>query len=215
MRHHQRKKSPDKKGARDRLLEAATALFAEKGYASTYVSEIVTRAGVTKPVLYYYFKNKGALFCAILDSAVRLEKGILAQALESEGTALDRLMCLHRRFYQEVMQHKNLARMINNLIPGAPQGAPRYDLEQFYDHMLDGIKTICLQGVRKGEMKDEDIADVAFLFLSLLDFCLRISFTRADSRDPERPVRLLRLAFQGLAETRTPGPKTRDIDRKP
>ncbi len=50
----QRKKKTDEKGARARLLEAATALFAEKGYASTYVREIVTRAGVTKPVLYLY-----------------------------------------------------------------------------------------------------------------------------------------------------------------
>ena len=61
----QRKKKTDEKGARARLLEAATALFAEKGYASTYVREIVTRAGVTKPVLYYYFKNKGGLFYSI------------------------------------------------------------------------------------------------------------------------------------------------------
>jgi len=37
--------------AMDRLLEAATALFAERGYSSTYVREIVTGAGMTKPVL--------------------------------------------------------------------------------------------------------------------------------------------------------------------
>lgn len=82
---HQRKKKIAEKGARARLLEAATALFAEKGYASTYVREIVTRAGVTKPVLYYYFKNKGGLFCSILDSAVELQKGILGQILETQG----------------------------------------------------------------------------------------------------------------------------------
>ncbi len=51
MRHQEEKKKTGEKGARDRLLEAATALFAERGYASTYVREIVTSAGVTKPVL--------------------------------------------------------------------------------------------------------------------------------------------------------------------
>jgi hypothetical protein len=45
----------NKQNARERLLEAGIALFAEKGYASTSVREIVARAGVTKPVLYYYF----------------------------------------------------------------------------------------------------------------------------------------------------------------
>ena len=98
--------------------------------------------------------------------------------------------------------------MINNLICGAPQGAPTYDLEQFYGRMVDAIKTIYLEGVRKGEMKEVDVDDVAILFLSLLDFCLHINFARPDSRDPEMPVRLLGLAFQGLAETRTPGHRT-------
>jgi AcrR family transcriptional regulator len=50
------------KGAGHRLLGAATALFAEKGYSGTYVNDIVTNAGVTKPVLYYYFKSKSVFF---------------------------------------------------------------------------------------------------------------------------------------------------------
>ena len=81
----QREKKTDEKGAGARLLEAATALFAEKGYASTYVREVVTRDGVTKPVLYYYFKNKGGLFCSILDSAVELQKTILGEFLETSS----------------------------------------------------------------------------------------------------------------------------------
>ena len=43
--------------SRERLLETATELFAEKGYAGASVREIVEKAGVSKPVLYYYFKS--------------------------------------------------------------------------------------------------------------------------------------------------------------
>jgi len=85
------------------------------------------------------------------------------------------------------------------------KGLPTYDLEQFYDHMVDAIKTIYFEGARKGEVKEVDVDDVAILFLSLFDFCLHINFTRSDSRDPEMSVRLFRIAFQGLAETMTPG----------
>lgn len=70
--------------------------------------EIVTRAGVTKPVLYYYFKNKGGLFCSIVDSAVELQKTILGEVLETNGRVLDRLIYLYRRMYQGVMEHQNL-----------------------------------------------------------------------------------------------------------
>ncbi len=59
--------------ARQRLLETATELFAEKGYAGTSVREIVDRAGVSKPVLYYYFKSKEGLFYAILEWAADVQ----------------------------------------------------------------------------------------------------------------------------------------------
>ena len=48
--------------ARQRLLETATELFADRGYAGTSVREIVDRAGVSKPVLYYYKKVKRGFF---------------------------------------------------------------------------------------------------------------------------------------------------------
>ena len=43
-------------------LSAARELFARKGYSGTSVREIVAAADVTKPVLYYYFRNKEGLY---------------------------------------------------------------------------------------------------------------------------------------------------------
>ncbi len=54
-------------GARTRLLEAGVKLFSEKGYANTSVREIVELAGVSKPILYYYFKSKEGMFRSIMD----------------------------------------------------------------------------------------------------------------------------------------------------
>ena len=42
----------------ERILEAATHLFALKGYDATGVDEIAKRANVSKPLIYYYFKSK-------------------------------------------------------------------------------------------------------------------------------------------------------------
>ena len=49
-----------------RLLAAATRLFAERGYDRTSVQEIVEAAGVTKGALYHYFGSKDDLFMAAL-----------------------------------------------------------------------------------------------------------------------------------------------------
>lgn len=53
---------------REKLLECATNLFYEKGYDAVGVQEIVEKAGMTKPTMYYYFKSKYGLLENILES---------------------------------------------------------------------------------------------------------------------------------------------------
>ena len=47
---------------RERILRAAEALFDAQGYANTTIEQIVQQLGVTKPFVYYYFRNKQEIF---------------------------------------------------------------------------------------------------------------------------------------------------------
>jgi AcrR family transcriptional regulator len=47
---------------RDRILRAANDLFAKQGFSRVSMRVVATSAGVTKPALYYYFKDKESLF---------------------------------------------------------------------------------------------------------------------------------------------------------
>jgi AcrR family transcriptional regulator len=179
-------------------MEASIALFAEKGYAGTSVREIVQRAGVTKPVLYYYYGSKEGTFRAVLEHATMLQETILKESLESTGSALQRLMTLYRRSYHGVMENRNLFLMIHNLIFGPPQSVPEYDFEKYHRRMIETIKRIYTDGVAAGEMVPADAEEVALLVLGLIDFCLHFDQVHTDRSDPERPERLLNLAFQGL-----------------
>jgi AcrR family transcriptional regulator len=58
---------PDGKRVRRNIIDAAHALFAEKGYSGAKVEEIVVRARTTKPMIYYYFGSKERLFAAVLE----------------------------------------------------------------------------------------------------------------------------------------------------
>ena len=44
--------------AKERILDAAVKLFAEKGFDGTTVNEIANKAQVNKALIYYYFDNK-------------------------------------------------------------------------------------------------------------------------------------------------------------
>ena len=191
---------PLESGTRERLMETASYLFAEKGYASTTVKEIVARAGVSKPVLYYHFQSKEGLYYALLEWGAQVQKKIIDDVFEVSGTVQDRITFLYRRIYEEIQEYQGLYKMIHGLIYGPPRGAPEYDFPNYHRQMLEAVKRICIDGVSSGEIKKVDTDEVAFLVLSLIDFNLNLEKILPELADPQRPERLLQLAFQGLSQ---------------
>lgn len=55
---------------RSRILDAAEAVFAERGYAGAATREIAERAGIGKRMLFYYFPTKDAVYRATLERIV-------------------------------------------------------------------------------------------------------------------------------------------------
>ncbi len=185
--------------SRERLLDTATELFAEKGYAGASVREIVEKAGVSKPVLYYYFKSKEGLFYAILEWAADVQQNILNEIFEARGTVLERFIFLYRRIHEGIQQYKSLYIMIHGLIYGPPEGVPEYDFASFQRCMLDAVKRIYTEGLPTGEIRNADAEEVAFLVLGLMDFSLNMDMVLPELADSQRPERLLQLAFKGLS----------------
>lgn len=68
------------------LLEAARALFAQRGYAAVGTEEIVRRARVTRGALYHHFRGKEDLFRAVAEDVEReLTERIAAEVLAIEA----------------------------------------------------------------------------------------------------------------------------------
>lgn len=194
---------PKGQNAKALLIKVATSLFAEKGYASTSVREIVEQAGVTKPALYYYFKNKEGLFLAILEEAYSRLEVLLEKQLKSRGNFQDRIAAFSRQLYELGTGYMELNRMAQNLMFGPPKGAPAYDFDRYRERTLHAIQAIYEAGLARNEVKESDPEEVAFLVFGLLSFCFNLDCLHPETADPERPVRLLRMALRGL-ENQTP-----------
>src|SRR5437667_210208 len=75
-----------------RLLLAAIEVFGEKGYRKTEVSEIVHRAGVTKPMLYRHFPGgKAEIYMEVLDDHLQSMMRKLGEAMAKAEAPLDAL----------------------------------------------------------------------------------------------------------------------------
>src|SRR5580698_2270412 len=58
--------------ARGRLLDAAEALFAERGFYGVTTRQVASTAGVDDALIYYHFKNKSGLFDAVFARPARV-----------------------------------------------------------------------------------------------------------------------------------------------
>jgi len=58
-------------GTREHLIETAARLIGKRGYAGTPLEQVVGEAGLTRGAVYHHFKDKRALFAAVMDRALR------------------------------------------------------------------------------------------------------------------------------------------------
>ena len=91
---------------RELLLDAALDLFMQKDMMQWGVQEIVDRAGVTKPTLYYYFGSKIGLLRNLLERGYNiLEKGVL-EASRMNASLPEVLYKVAREFFDYAASHE-------------------------------------------------------------------------------------------------------------
>src|SRR5512145_2567634 len=68
------------------IIAAALEVFVEKGFSATRLDDVAARAGVSKGTVYLYFKNKDALFKAVIEAG--MTPGV--EALEKLAATTDK-----------------------------------------------------------------------------------------------------------------------------
>lgn len=76
---------------RQRIRHAARKVFAERGLVSTGLAHVARAAGMHRTNLYHYYVDKDALVRDLADELLAEEEALFAQALERDGSPLDRI----------------------------------------------------------------------------------------------------------------------------
>jgi AcrR family transcriptional regulator len=96
---------------RRQLLQAALKSFANLGYAATSVRHIVDAAHVSKPALYYYFKDKAGLFDALVDHAHDERYRLMQEAAERGKNLVQKLEEIATAILEFSVQNRELMRL--------------------------------------------------------------------------------------------------------
>jgi len=181
---------------RRQILRAAVKRFANAGYAAASVQQIVGDAKVSKPALYYHFRDKAGLFQALVSEAHDERFGVVQEAVtrgrDLPGKLVEILVALFDYFHH----NRELTRIAFATAFAAPGEVPaevRY-LDKCQRN-LEFIHSLMKRAQKDGELSNRfDSRDLAYGFYGLTNFYVRSHLLmpnyRLDRRTAERIVDL-------------------------
>lgn len=167
---------------RSALIEAARALFAERGYAGVGTEEIVRAAGVTRGALYHHFDDKRNLFEAVYERVeVELAERIASGALEAGAESpLEAMRAGVEMFLQASTEPE--AQRIALLDGPSVLGWDRWR-EIAAKHGLGLIEASLQAAIEAGSIRDQPVRPLAHVLMGALD---EAAMLVARAEDPER-----------------------------
>ena len=189
-------------GSRQRILAAATAEFAARGFDGTTVARIAARARLNKAMIYYHFHSKKDLYRTVLRDIFTLMSERLASVARDDDKPADKMDRFVATFVTEGQHHAHLAPIMLREIA---EGGRRLD-EETYTAMLRVVRAmsgIVEQGRASGEF---DNVDPILLYLTTVwpivaylatkpirSAIARVAHFDASRLDPERFIRHMQM----------------------
>lgn len=100
-----------KRETRERILEAATHVFAEKGYYGATMDDIVAASGISKGGLYFHFATKEAIFLALPNRLGEMLWNGMVEAMRPQVAMEDRMRAAVTSCLLTFEQHRDLTRV--------------------------------------------------------------------------------------------------------
>lgn len=188
------KRMNEKSDTASRLIEAAVALFSQKGYDGTSVRALSAMADANLGAITYHFGSKEALYDAALGSVIEPIRDFIVDAASSVGPPLLRIERLVRVFFQYMNGHPAFPNLISHQLAGSrPLPEPARKLIQ---KNIQTMTSLISEGQRDGTIRDGNARDMAFSIIAQpmwLTLAGRVLHEGADldQDDPETHERIV------------------------
>lgn len=160
---------PDGVEARERLLHAALALFAAKGFAKTSTREIARAAGANIAAISYYFGDKAGLYAATFTEPMGGNMPDLIALYDAPGVPIAESLRIFMTGYLEPLKHGDIVRQcmrlhLRELLEPTGQWASELERDVQAPHAAL-VRVLCRQ--LQLEAPDDDVQRLAFAITGL------------------------------------------------
>lgn len=140
----------------ERILDAAEDLFALKGYSATSLGDVADRVGIRSPSLYNHFRNKEALYEAVLERLLVEFGRPLTEMQESSELSQERVLQWLDTIVRQHHANPNLARLLQH---AALSGGPHTNeiIERLFSPMFTSPEPAELDGDYFGELSSQGL----------------------------------------------------------
>jgi len=168
---------------RDKIIKTASRLFAEQGYDGISTLQIAIEAGVTEPLIFYYFKGKDGLFTVILTAVFErlFEKlDALIENAPSPFETIERLIAVHFEMLKAMPLETAVAiRACPAKLKDSVHVCAGY--VQGRRDRLKSLLTECVKkGVESGEFRKVPVAETVNILIALINGLMRQQVTKLD-----------------------------------
>ena len=137
---------------KEKIINISMQIFAQKGYDATTLDEIANLCDITKPAIYYHFKDKSSLYEYILCSQFEeMAKRVLQNT--QEGKAEDRLKAYIKNFGQYLIDNPTFSAIFSREISIGGQTLPDGCIKELAK-TLDRLSNILDNGLKEGVFKE-------------------------------------------------------------
>ena len=167
---------------RRELLAVALAVFAERGYHQTRISDIIEAAGVARGTFYLYFPSKHAIFEALLDEVLRRIRGsVIGVEVGPDAPPLrDQIHTTLVRLLSLVRESPALSRLVLREAIGLDAEIDQ-KLESVYGELHRWLAQSLGNGQSLGFLAPFDPTLVAWCILGSVERVLRLILERSDA----------------------------------
>lgn len=185
---------------KSQILEAATKVFTERGFANTRMDDIVAESGLSKGALYWYFESKDAIIVSILDRIFDYETSQIREILAQEESARTKLEVFVETSIRDIEKLKPLMPIFFDFWSlSVRKKTINLAIKRYYQNFVNLIEPIIEQGIEQGEFRNVNVQDTSIAIGAIFEGSILFYIYFSDIFDFERQFKTnLDLILEGL-----------------